>query len=92
MRSINFGYTFSGESMKKAGFRSLHIYATCTNPFIIYSPLVKSGLAVDPEGNGFGNQIAGASSFSTDALGRAVTVGLNNPMVRTFQLGVNAKF
>jgi TonB-linked SusC/RagA family outer membrane protein len=92
MRSINLGYTFTGESMKKAGFRSLHIYATCTNPFIVYSPLVKSGLAVDPEGNGYGNQIPGASSFSADALGRAVTVGLNNPMIRTFQLGVNAKF
>lgn len=92
MRSINLGYTFSGESIKNAGIRSLHVYATCTNPFIIYSPLVKSGLAVDPEGNGYGNQLGGASSFSTDALGRAVTVGLNNPMPRTFQLGVNAKF
>ncbi|WP_184542114.1 SusC/RagA family TonB-linked outer membrane protein [Mucilaginibacter sp. FT3.2] len=92
MRSINLGYTFSGESVKKAGFRSLHVYATCNNPFIIYSPLVKSGLAIDPEGNGYGNQLAGASSFSSDALGRAVTVGLSNPVARTFQLGVNAKF
>lgn len=92
MRSINMGYTFPGETIKKAGFRSLHVYVTCNNPFIIYSPLVKSGLAIDPEGNGYGNQLAGASSFSSDALGRAVTVGLSNPVARTFQLGVNAKF
>ena len=44
MRSINFGYTLPSEMIRKAGFRSLHVYATCANPFIIYSPLVKSGL------------------------------------------------
>ena len=76
----------------KAGISSVHVYLTCTNPFIIYSPLVDSGLAIDPEGNGYGNQIPGASGFSTNALGRAVTVGLNNPMARTFQLGINARF
>jgi TonB-linked SusC/RagA family outer membrane protein len=92
MRSINFGYTVPSKVIRKAGFSSLHVYATCANPFIIYSPLVKSGLGIDPEGNGYGNQLAGASSFSTNALSRAVTVGLSNPVARTFQLGVNAKF
>ncbi len=92
MRSINLGYTFPGKLTERAGFSALHVYVTCTNPFIVYSPLVDSGLAIDPEGNGYGNQIPGASGFSTNALSRAVTVGLNNPMSRIFQLGINAKF
>jgi TonB-linked SusC/RagA family outer membrane protein len=92
MRSINLGYNIPLKFTQKAGISSVNVYLTCTNPFIIYSPLVDSGLAIDPEGNGYGNQIPGASGFSTNALGRAVTVGLNNPMARTFQLGVNARF
>lgn len=92
MRSINLGYTFPSKMMEKAGISSLHVYLTCTNPFIVYSPLVDKNLAIDPEGNGYGNQIPGASGFSANALGRAVTVGLNNPITRTFQLGVNARF
>lgn len=92
MRSINFGYTIPAAIIQKAGFKSLHVYLSCNNPFIIYSPLVKSGLAIDPEGNGYGNQLGGASGFSDNALGRAVTVGLANPPTRTFSLGINAKF
>ncbi|MGI4751517.1 MAG: SusC/RagA family TonB-linked outer membrane protein [Janthinobacterium lividum] len=91
MRSINLGYTIPTKYIKGA-FSSLRIYATCNNPFIIYSPLVKSGLAIDPEGNGYGNQLAGASSFSANALGRAITVGLANPPARTYSIGVNARF
>jgi TonB-linked SusC/RagA family outer membrane protein len=92
MRSINLGYTFPTKLTEGAGISSLHVYVTCTNPFIVYSPLVDSGLAIDPEGNGYGNQIPGASGFSANALGRAITVGLSNPMARTFQLGINARF
>lgn len=92
VRSISLGYTFPSLMVKHAGFSSLRIYTSVNNPFIIYSPLVKSGLAIDPEGNGYGNQLAGASGFSTNALGRAITVGLSNPPARTFSIGVNAKF
>jgi hypothetical protein len=92
MRSINLGYTFPSNMIKHVGFSSLRVFASCNNPFIVYSPLVKSGLAIDPEGNGYGNQLAGASGFSANALGRAVTVGLSNPPARTFSIGVNAKF
>ncbi|QJD95563.1 TonB-dependent receptor [Mucilaginibacter robiniae] len=92
MRSINLGYTIPGTVLKHAGLSSLRVYATVNNPFIIYSPLVKSGLGIDPEGNGYGNQLAGASGFSSNALGRAITVGLANPTARTWSIGVNARF
>lgn len=92
MRSINLGYTIPGSLVKRYGFSSFRIYATVNNPFIIYSPLVKSGLAIDPEGNGYGNQLAGVSGFSANALGRAITVGLANPTARTYSIGINANF
>lgn len=101
MRSINLGYTFSPNALKKAGISSLRVYATCFNPFIIYSPLVSSGLGIDPEGNAVGgivqstantsNPTAGGGSSGTST-SRAITTNLNNPPTRTFQLGVNVKF
>ncbi|WP_183559973.1 SusC/RagA family TonB-linked outer membrane protein [Mucilaginibacter sp. SP1R1] len=100
MRSINLGYTIPSKLLKRAGISSLRVYATCYNPFIIYSPLVKSGLAVDPEGNATGGIVistvnpsyptAGGGSAGTTG-SRAITVNLNNPPTRTFQLGVSVK-
>lgn len=98
MRSINLGYRFELEALKKAGIKSLRVYATCYNPFIIWSPLVRSGLGIDPEGNATGGivistanagyPIAGGGGASTTS-SRAITVNLNNPPIRTFQIGVN---
>jgi len=92
MRSINVGYTIPSNSLKKSGISAIRVFATCSNPFIIWSPLTKSGLGIDPEGNGYGGTLVGASGYSANAIGRAVTVGLNDPLTRTFQLGVNVKF
>jgi TonB-linked SusC/RagA family outer membrane protein len=92
-RSINLGYTFSSNMIKKSGISSLRFYLNATNPFIIYSPLVKSGLAFDPEGNGYGGAVSsfgGGNQASVPA--RQVTVNMNNPSTRQFILGVNAKF
>lgn len=86
MRSINLGYTISSTSLSKLGLSSARVYINATNPFIIYSPLVKAGLAVDPEGNGYGNTIQGGN------FNRVISVNLNNPPVRQFTLGVNLKF
>lgn len=86
MRSINLGYTVSGKSLTKIGVSSARIYLNATNPFIIYSPLVKAKLAVDPEGNGYGNTIQGGN------FNRVISVNLNNPPVKQFTLGLNLKF
>lgn len=86
MRSINLGYTVSPQALRKIGVTSARIYLNATNPFILYSPLVRDKLAVDPEGNGYGNTIQGGN------FNRFVTVNLNNPPVRQFTLGLNLKF
>ena len=86
VRSINFGYTVPTKVLGKLGISSARIYVNATNPFILYSPLVKDKLAIDPEGNGYGNTIQGGN------FNRVISVNLNNPPVRQFTLGVNLKF
>ncbi len=90
VRSIDLGYNFSGKLLSKAKIQSLRLYVNAQNPFILWSPLVKSGLALDPEGNGNGNNIAG--TLGGGAPGRAITVGTGLPPVRYFVFGATLKF
>ncbi|GAB3687775.1 TonB-dependent receptor [Spirosoma flavus] len=94
-RSINLGYTFSSELIKKIGMNSARIYFNATNPFIIYSPLVSQNLAVDPEGNSYASGTSTLNPQNASERGtpeRQIAVNLNNPPVRQFTLGVNLKF
>lgn len=86
VRSINVGYTLPSKMLGKLGFSSARVYINATNPLILYSPLVRDKLAIDPEGNGYGNTIQGGN------FNRVISVNLNNPPVRQFTLGVNLKF
>jgi TonB-dependent starch-binding outer membrane protein SusC len=86
MRSINLGYTLTNSVLQKIKINSARIYVNATNPFIMYSPLVKEKLVVDPEGNGNGNGIGDGVPA------RQINVNLNNPPVRQYTLGVNLKF
>ena len=90
-RSINLGYEIPATILKKASISSLRIYVNATNPFIIYSPLVKAGLGIDPEGNGYGGAVSAAGS-DVGAPTRQVSVNLNNPPARQYTIGVNARF
>lgn len=90
-RSINLGYVLPTKLIKKIGLSNLRIYANATNPFIVYSPIVRDHLALDPEGNGYGGSVNNNGGNAAVA-GRAVSVNLNNPSYRQFTIGVNAKF
>jgi len=92
-RSINLGYTFASDLIRKIGMTSARVYFNATNPFIIYSPLVREGLAIDPEGNGTAQGSLGAQGGGgTTVPNGQIAVNLNNPPVRQFTLGVNLKF
>lgn len=92
-RSINLGYTFDSKLIRKVGFNSARLYLNVTNPFIIYSPLVRQKLAVDPEGNGYATGTLNAQGASeATAPTRQIAVNMNNPSVRQFTFGVNLKF
>jgi len=91
-RSINLGYELPAGLMKKTFATSLRVYVNVTNPFFFYAPLVRDGLGIDPEGNGFGNAVnpTGASDASSPT--RQISVNLNNPSMRQFTVGANLKF
>lgn len=92
VRSINLGYNLPTNLVNKAGISSLRLYVTAQNPFIIYSPLVEDGLALDPEGNGYGGTISSFASGDAPVQGRTITVGLGTPPTRQFIVGLNLRF
>jgi len=87
------GYNLPTRLVSKAGIQSLRVYVSAQNPFILWAPLVRDNLGLDPEGNGVGNSIGtqggGATSVAND---RAITVGMGVPPTRQIILGVNLKF
>lgn len=92
-RSINLGYNVPSKVLSRAHVGSLRLYVNVTNPFIIYSPLVKDGLVVDPEGNGYGGAVTTQGfTGSVAAQGRQISVNANVPPVRQFIVGLNLKF
>jgi TonB-linked SusC/RagA family outer membrane protein len=90
MRSINLGYTLPSSLCKRFGINSLRMYLQAQNPFIVYSPLVRDGYGIDPEGTGFGNALA-SQGGGTTAPGRAITIGIQTPPTRSWILGINLK-
>jgi len=91
VRTIDLGYNFTSKVFGKSGIQSLRVYVSAQNPFIVWSPLVRDHLGIDPEGNGTGNSV-GSSAGGTPVQGRAITVGMGVPPSRLFILGVNVKF
>ena len=92
-RSINFGYQVPGKLFAKSGISSVRVYVNVTNPFIIYSPLVKAGYAKDPEGNAYNsNPVTPTGASDPGAPTRQISVDLNNPSTRQFTIGLNVKF
>jgi TonB-linked SusC/RagA family outer membrane protein len=93
IRTIDLGYTFSAKFLGKTGIQSLRAYVSAQNPFILWAPLVRDGLGIDPEGNAVGNAIntqgGGATAVAND---RAVTVGMGVPPTRQIIFGINLKF
>ena len=86
------GYNIPSKICTKLGIVGLRIYVTALNPFILYSPFVKDGFGPDPEGNGYGGFVSSQGSGNTGVPGRAITVNLNNPTTREFNVGLNLKF
>ena len=93
IRTIDLGYNFSSRLLGKAGIQSLRAYVSAQNPFILWAPMVRDNLGIDPEGNGTGNAIGtqggGATSVPNN---RTITVGMGVPPTRQFIFGLNLKF
>lgn len=92
VRTIDLGYNFSSKTLGKSGIQSIRAYISAQNPFILWAPLVRDGLGLDPEGNGTGNTVGTQGGGATAVPGRAITVGMGVPPTRQIILGVNLRF
>jgi TonB-linked SusC/RagA family outer membrane protein len=52
VRSLSLGYTIPNALVKRIGARSLKVYATAQNPFILFSPYKNVFHGIDPESAG----------------------------------------
>lgn len=93
VRTIDLGYNFSHGLVEKLKIQSLRVYVSAQNPFILWAPLVRDGLGIDPEGNFTGANNSVISIGSTAPVKtRAITVNMTVPPTRQFVFGVNLKF
>lgn len=92
IRTIDLGYNFPSKWLTNAKIQSLRLYVSAQNPFIVWSPLVRDGLGIDPEGNGTGNAVGSTAGGGAPVQTRAITVGMGVPPTRQFIIGVNLKF
>jgi hypothetical protein len=93
IRTIDLGYNIPVRLLGKSGIQSLRAYLSAQNPFILWSPLVKDNLGIDPEGNANGNAVGSSvSSAQPPVQNRAITVSMGVPPSRQFIVGVNLKF
>ena len=88
VRTITLGYTFPKEWVEKIKLNSARLYATITNPFVMFSPFKKeSGL--DPEPNSLVNENVSTGSGMPS---RFLSIGYNTPSTRQFIFGVKLTF
>jgi TonB-linked SusC/RagA family outer membrane protein len=92
IRTIELGYSLPNSLLAKAKIQSLRAYISVQNPFILWSPLVRDHLGIDPEGNGTGNSVGSTAGSGAPVQNRAITVGMGVPPTRQFIFGVNLKF
>jgi TonB-linked SusC/RagA family outer membrane protein len=92
LRTIDFGYNIPEKFLSKAKISGLRAYVSAQNPFILWAPLVRDGLGIDPEGNGTGNAVASQGGGLNPVQNRAITVGMGVPPSRQIIFGVNVRF
>lgn len=80
IRTISIGYTLPPSYLKRLGAKSIKMYATVEDPFILFSPFVNKYGGLDPEAAGN----AGSPSIAT--------LNLDTPPTRSFIFGLNISF
>lgn len=91
IRSINLGYSFSPNLLKKINAQNMRVYFTIDNVALLYSPFYEK-TGVDPQATVSGDRgVGGAySNLRTNDRGNgALVVGLGTPPRRTYTFGLN---
>lgn len=94
IRSINLGYNFAPEILKKIGAERIRVYATVDNVATLFSPFLKQ-TGVDPTGTNLGN--TGVSNPGNlrpnNGTGNgALTISASTPIPRSFIFGTSISF
>lgn len=94
IRTIDLGYTVPASWLSKVKIQSLRVYFSAQNPFILWAPLVRDKLGIDPEGNGTnaGGAAINAQGGQRAVPSSAILVGMGVPPTRQFVFGVNLRF
>ncbi|MEQ8473980.1 MAG: TonB-dependent receptor [Marinoscillum sp.] len=94
IRSINLGYTLPGAITSKIGGKSMRVYVTAQNPFLLYAPYVTKWNGVDPEPTGQGTTgvVSAGAGFRTNGRNQNLVISAATPPVRSFIFGLNVTF
>ena len=98
VRTIDLGFNLPSRLLSKAGIQSLRVYVSAQNPFILWSPLVRDELGLDPEGNSGNNNNGATNTVNTQGGGavavstRAIIVNMGIPPTRQMIIGLNLRF
>ncbi|HET6994698.1 MAG TPA: TonB-dependent receptor [Chitinophagaceae bacterium] len=65
IRTISLGYNLSPPMLKRWGMRSVRVYTTVEDPFILFSPFVNKYGGIDPEASG-GTSNPGVATLNLD--------------------------
>ncbi|HMR93182.1 MAG TPA: TonB-dependent receptor [Chitinophagaceae bacterium] len=91
IRSINLGYTFSNNVLKKIGAHNARVYLTLDNVALLWSPFFKQ-TGFDPQATAAGERGQGGAYGNIRDNGRgngALVLTLGTPPRRTFTFGLN---
>jgi hypothetical protein len=94
IRSINLGYNLPDAIAGKINARSIRVYVTAQNPFLLYSPFVRDHKGVDPEPTGQGNTgaIATAPGIRTTGQNQQLIISASTPPTKSYIVGLNISF
>lgn len=81
IRTISLGYNLPAQWLNRIGARSMRVYVTAEDPFILFSPFVNKYGGIDPEVGG----IRGSAPFRTE-------LNLETPSNWSMLFGVNVSF
>ncbi|WP_435132312.1 SusC/RagA family TonB-linked outer membrane protein [Formosa sp. A9] len=94
VRTITLGYNFNQDGFKDSVFERLRLYATVTNPLVLFSDFHdESGM--DPETNSGVNNDGTRQNVAVNTTNISAgipTIGTNVPTTRNFILGLNITF
>jgi TonB-linked SusC/RagA family outer membrane protein len=94
LRSINLGYTFPSNILKRVGAQNIRLYASMDNVALLYSPFYRK-TGIDPQASAAGDRGVGGAlnNIRQNANNNgALIVGLGTPPRRTLTFGLNVTF